>query len=178
LQSEFTESVGDIDCRRCSHQCGVWPGAGGGKARPLAEDYSRFESDALHHLTHRTLREITSMSKHTPGPWKAIAAGPREVRLKRDHWEIGSETTRRGVAYAFGGDDANAKLIAAAPELLEACKTLTEWFRREHEGFPNAGQVRTTPAGEAAWRKWWEENLRLCDLAKTQASAAIDKATA
>ena len=71
---------------------------------------------------------------------------------------------------------ANAKLIAAAPELLEACKTLAEWFKREHEGFPNAGEVRTSPEGEAAWRKWWEENLRLCDLAKTQANAAIAKA--
>lgn len=64
------------------------------------------------------------MSKHTPGPWLAIEAGPREVRLKRDHWEIGSETTRRGVAYVFGGDDANAKLIAAAPELLELANRL------------------------------------------------------
>jgi hypothetical protein len=70
-----------------------------------------------------------------------------------------------------------AKLVKAAPELLEACKTMAEWFRREHEGFANAGEVRTTPEGEAAWRKWWEENLRLCALAETQAAAAIAKAT-
>lgn len=72
---------------------------------------------------------------------------------------------------------AQLKLQQAAPELLEACETMAEWFRREHEGFPNAGEVRTTAQGEAAWRKWWEENLRLCDLAKNQANAAIDKAT-
>lgn len=42
-------SVNSVTARRDGTECGVWLGAGSGKARPLAEDYSRFESDALHH---------------------------------------------------------------------------------------------------------------------------------
>lgn len=110
------------------------------------------------------------MSKHTDGPWSFVVSD-------EDEYDI-TPTNDIGGVVAIAYDEANAKLIAAAPELLAACTTMAEWFKREHDGFPNAGQVRTTPAGEAAWRKWWEENLRLCDLAKTQANAAIAKATA
>lgn len=62
-------------------------------------------------------------------------------------------------------------------ELLEACKTFHEWVRREEEGFAKAGRDRSTPEGEAAWREWYDENLRLCSLAQEQARAAIAKAT-
>jgi hypothetical protein len=105
--------------------------------------------------------------KHTPGPWQFIEESTQICGAHGEtvFFETGSASPE------------DCRLAAAAPELLEACKTMAEWFKREHEGFPNAGQVRTTPAGEAAWRKWWEENLRLCDLAKTQANAAIAKAT-
>lgn len=55
------------------------------------------------------------MSKHTPGPWSV-----RE--------DIGAVFDRDGLPIATGGSEsyeeyqANARLIAAAPELLEACK--------------------------------------------------------
>jgi hypothetical protein len=58
------------------------------------------------------------MSKHTPGPWKLerksvlIPVAPHE-------W-----------AEAYGGSEANARLIAAAPELLEALKNLEKEFRK------------------------------------------------
>lgn len=57
------------------------------------------------------------MSKHTPGPWK-VAAIPGAV--------IAVDNTT--IAKVFYGErsvcDANARLIAAAPELLEALKGL------------------------------------------------------
>jgi hypothetical protein len=73
--------------------------------------------------------------------------------------------------------EANARLIAAAPELLEACQTFSEWLRREEEGWVSANKDRSTPEGEAAWREWFYENLRICNLAQDQVKAAIAKAT-
>ena len=72
--------------------------------------------------------------------------------------------------------DADARLIAAAPALLEACETFAEWLRREDEGLP-AGIERGAPDGERRWREWWNENLRICALAQEQARAAIRQAT-
>lgn len=71
---------------------------------------------------------------------------------------------------------ANARLISAAPDLLEACKTFAEWLRREDDGFVKAGNTRDTPEGEAAWRAWFDGNLDLCSKAQSQARAAIAKA--
>ncbi len=56
------------------------------------------------------------MSKHTPGPWS-----DRNGRIfKTDHQEL----TIANVGRAFDGDysPANARLIAAAPDLLEALR--------------------------------------------------------
>ena len=54
------------------------------------------------------------MAKHTPGPWTLLIARARiEVRTSPE------------ACYAFSlSDEANARLIAAAPELLEALKGL------------------------------------------------------
>lgn len=120
-----------------------------------------------------------SEQKHTPGPWKIIAFVPDE------RYEIATEKSTssfyRSVAtVTFGYSEpaeteqhANARLIAAAPELLEACTTMAEWFRKEKAGF---GKDRSTPEGESEWREWWEEQLRLCDQSEIQANAAIAKA--
>lgn len=34
---------------------------------------------------------------------------------------------------------------------------------------------RGTPEGEKAWREWYDENLRLCDIAQRQAREALCK---
>ncbi|MGO4718068.1 hypothetical protein AB4071_02925 [Stenotrophomonas sp. 2MCAF14_2] len=116
-------------------------------------------------------------SKHTPGPWAYqedsdaythIVRGPNNRFICQLNQSTSAEI------------EANARLIAAAPELLEACQTFAEWLRRE-EGVgdleaPWRGK-RDTPEGEAAWREWYYENLRLCGLAQEQARAAIAKAT-
>lgn len=70
---------------------------------------------------------------HTPGPWKVSAsaladnANDYAIYVMRDD-------RRQIIAEAFGRSDwqhthpsdANARLIAAAPELLEACSTLVQ----------------------------------------------------
>lgn len=61
------------------------------------------------------------MSKHTPGPWNIKSFGSAEIII--------SAPTMPYVAVASpslhaqtGTGESNARLIAAAPELLEACK--------------------------------------------------------
>ena len=67
------------------------------------------------------------MSKHTPGPWQA--RGSTVLAESR----IGTNCTDADVA-VYGAplvcesirSDANARLIAAAPDLLSVCKELSE----------------------------------------------------
>lgn len=52
--------------------------------------------------------------KHTPGPWTP-------VQLRPDFWEIQNpEATHKWIAHVL--TDADAQLIAAAPDLLEECR--------------------------------------------------------
>lgn len=65
------------------------------------------------------------MSKHTPGPWKLIDRG-ESFELAR-YWIGAGETDWRGpseICSVLTNKDtkANARLIAAAPEMLEALK--------------------------------------------------------
>jgi hypothetical protein len=73
------------------------------------------------------------MSKHTPGPWEdgTMSISKRNWALIHDGAEI--NIVKRGadvIAAVWCGDDedgeeaANARLIAAAPELLEALEGL------------------------------------------------------
>lgn len=64
------------------------------------------------------------MSKHTPGPWELGASGrvfTREDGLLTDICQVhGQDVERRWIP--------NAKLISAAPDLLEACrKMMAAW---------------------------------------------------
>lgn len=119
------------------------------------------------------------MSKQTPGPWEWWTSN--SVRRL-----TGADGKDGGVLYAYRAasdgvadiavSDANARLIAASPDLLEACKTFVEWLRREDEGMPQEWRdKRDTPEGEAAWREWFDGNVALCSLAQSQARAAIAK---
>ena len=55
---------------------------------------------------------------HTPGPWAAgLFAGNHQA-------SVHSEATGRTVALVYDPDNADARLIAAAPELLEALRDL------------------------------------------------------
>ena len=143
------------------------------------------------------------MSKHTEAIREALAAGPTPgpwvsfYKFKYSEWHVGvplagqtmklalfpdgCPTERPGAdaEYIAACNPANvAALLAERDELLEACQTFAEWLRREDEGFPDAGERRETPEGEAEWSEWFQGNLRLCDLAQARAIAAIAKAQA
>ena len=65
------------------------------------------------------------MTEHTKGPWEAIP------RHEHDGWGIASSGAKDGAGWMMYFDgasedemDANARLIAAAPELLDALRYL------------------------------------------------------
>lgn len=59
-----------------------------------------------------------STSKHTPGPWRVCAACPSSVES--------ADGVHTATIYSGGtaSTDANARLIAAAPELLACVRSL------------------------------------------------------
>lgn len=118
--------------------------------------------------------------KHTPGPWhrniSPATKYPTVFAGRNTH--VAVVNTQLDAAEV----EANCDLIAAAPELLEACETFAEWLRREEAGYPDVARRfdangNTTPEGEKAWREWFYENLRLCDLSQVLVRKAIAKAT-
>ncbi len=118
----------------------------------------------LHVLPHPFMTSPeTTAPAHTPGPWKA------ELSQDGIYWEIqGRPESGLNVAIipmAVVGEtdverEANARLIAAAPDLLEACKQLLTFC----DDLDDAG-----PRGEG-----WQSDKLLKALAN--ANAAISQA--
>lgn len=69
------------------------------------------------------------MSNHTPGPWRIGDACHTIFPPKSDTHSLRAIASINGYR---GSDEfrANARLIAAAPELLEACQTIAEQAKR------------------------------------------------
>jgi hypothetical protein len=91
------------------------------------------------------------MNKHTPGPWR-LKESPhkREFSYFIDTGpELGSYFVA-AVNNGTGPDEANARLIAAAPELLAALETL---YEADQQGFPLATQRQVREQAEAAIAK-------------------------
>ena len=90
-------------------------------------------------------------TKHTPGPWKVISVDWTPSGNAR--FEI------EGICRTGIGD---ARLISAAPELLEACSQMMRWFEVEddHSQMPE-----------------FIDRINLCQQVEILASAAIAKAT-
>lgn len=71
------------------------------------------------------------MERHTPGPWTA------HINLRKLRYDIHAESWRT-LARVYLNDEpellrqghANARLIAAAPDLLQACEALVAAFPR------------------------------------------------
>lgn len=82
------------------------------------------------------------MSEHTPGPWSARLRHGQSIRIgdtdfDGDVWQIDAPDWMYMAAVATScgtndeGSEANARLIAAAPELLAACR---EFVRKVEAG--------------------------------------------
>ena len=94
------------------------------------------------------------MGKHTPGPWKLQAGRSFETKSGTFHLAYG--TSKNGVADFpdFCELDANAKLIAAAPDLLEAAIIAADWLCECPEGTDQyeRGQVLAKAIAKAEGR--------------------------
>ena len=84
------------------------------------------------------------MSKHTPGPWHT--AGEQGVQIRSAKDQIAKVWTMRGNEWK-----ANARLIAAAPDLLEALRAMVDYFG-PHPDVDN-GLDETLTAARAAIAK-------------------------
>ena len=87
-------------------------------------------------------------TKHTPGPWIA-QRDPNAIMA--DDWCIGAQGQIDSVAVCSERD---ARLIAAAPDLLEALKCLVGWFDDDRMN----GAEKQIKKARAAIRKATGEN--------------------
>lgn len=75
------------------------------------------------------------MAEHTPGPWRGFVSEGvhgRKVWIEpavTEHTHIAEVLPGVGCLSGYATAEANANLIAAAPDLLEACRGLREWAR-------------------------------------------------
>lgn len=60
------------------------------------------------------------MKKHTPGPWTVTEVGPAP------RYMIAGAATSVAMTYGQSGQQADARLIAAAPELLAALQAIAD----------------------------------------------------
>lgn len=120
------------------------------------------------------------MSKHTPGPWRITGSKTKYIEAPlRDGWE--QEVCAVGPTEADNGygiqHEANARLIAAAPDLLEALELVIS--NAESAVFED-WLARVCPSGDASAVQYdWlhsSDYSDFCDDWK-EAHAAIDKAT-
>ena len=109
------------------------------------------------------------MSQHSTGPWTCSG---------RYGMTIISEHDRKKNLVAEVTYEEDALLVAAAPDLLAACRAIIAWDNAEKAGPDYGTQTRDThPSGEAIWQTWWGEVGELCRVAFDSARAAIAKAT-
>ena len=72
-----------------------------------------------------------SKFKHTPGPWKVDPNYPHDIQTESGVIEIATTSIALsgGLPAKYEDRKANARLIAAAPELLEALQDAVEYLK-------------------------------------------------
>lgn len=64
------------------------------------------------------------MSRHTPGPWSYAQHHLGDFRITDEADRVVAETRPPGNCNSTGNEHANARLIAAAPDMLAAIKAI------------------------------------------------------
>ena len=68
-------------------------------------------------------------AKHTPGPWEFNRFG--DLTIRANNWGVIAKIAKHDARLEFAPIVlANARLLTAAPELLEACKLAVDYFSR------------------------------------------------
>lgn len=81
-------------------------------------------------------------SKHTPGPWIATASDNGEWGIDAaSGWGIATVAGSAGDGPGNDESDANARLIAAAPELLEALEHLVDQGEKQRKAAVFGGSL-------------------------------------
>ena len=70
---------------------------------------------------------------HTLGPWKAQSIKGDNSNLVYKRIMAGDKPVAFAGVYKHPNAEANARLIAAAPDLLEACKAAREFISRSNK---------------------------------------------
>lgn len=104
------------------------------------------------------------MSKHTPGPWHTDDAPEHAIAVCTNSGETVADVFPNADAQSGVTTYANARLIAAAPELLEALKDLAK---------RHATTVKECGGCDHSVGICWCDDIRALD----DANAAIAKAT-
>ena len=86
------------------------------------------------------------MEKHTPGPWTIVKPGDDDANCRQKQIAICGGvnflTPVASLTAANGAKEANARLIAAAPDLIEALKVLTKHAQETYPHFESPrGQI-------------------------------------
>lgn len=103
--------------------------------------------------------------KHTPGPWHTMDARSFGVPYIITDGKITIAQSYEG--FSKEDTEANAKLIAAAPDLLEALKNLVDWY-----GTRSGESNELIPAE----KQWHFIAAGMKALAKATATTITDKA--
>jgi hypothetical protein len=100
-------------------------------------------------------RKEKKMSKHTTGPWKVLR--PTGDIGGQDHnWHV-TDAEDTFVAHVFGFNhaiddqsEANARLIAAAPQMLEALEACAAyWYYKRSPSIPEQSELISLGAEQA-----------------------------
>jgi hypothetical protein len=101
--------------------------------KPQKKDHDYYKREAR--ANRRAYEAQSKEAAHTPGPWKAVAVSdpvPFKRQTRNHRMEVFDANGQRVVRLGGTFDDYNnARLIAAAPELLEALKSVCTAYRCE-----------------------------------------------